>query len=160
MIDFTALEAISTAIIAAVAGFSTLVFQRKTMIDQWRSEFDSLHSDFWENENAAKVRRWIANELEYAKLEDVLTRRMSGPDISLNSVDAHDNAILEQLDQFLSVLLRVVSFGGTRMTKQQRQLFRTSFEFYWFSKLRDRTVLMDYIDHFWDGFLPQNGSVS
>ena len=151
------IEAYSTAVIAIVGIVSAFVFRRKTLLDQWRNEFDRLHADFWESGKAAIVRRWIANESEYAHLEEVLQRRLSG-DTDLNDLDSSDNKKLELLDHFLSVLLRVRYFGETRMSDSQRDLFNMSFENYWFEKIRNRDLLMEYIHDFWGGFLEEDST--
>lgn len=74
----------------------------------------------------------------------------------INDCNLEENAVLENIDYFCSILMRIEFFDRRRMTREQRVLWYVTFEKYWMTKIRERAELMAYIARFWpDVFLEE-----
>jgi hypothetical protein len=88
-----------------------LVTEKNARLERYASAVNSfrvLYDEFWKPD-VAVARKWIISGAEYsAVLLPVLKNRNS---TVLNELDEKQNAILETLDRFLSVLVRIKSFS-------------------------------------------------
>jgi hypothetical protein len=104
-----------------------LVTERNARLERYMAavaSFRILYEEFWKPE-AAIARKWIISADEYKVLRLVLENRNRK---ELNELDKDENAILETLDRFLSVLVRIKSFSVSKeldyIALSQRRLWR------------------------------------
>lgn len=126
----------------------TLEIERLQAENRWIETFRALYADFWKDDQIAIVRRWITNEQEYSKLAAVLSARIQSDS---NTLSPDENDMLEKIDRFCSVLVRIEYFGKTDMPKdRQRKLYELTYRFFWKGKVRQRQELLSYMNKFWD----------
>ena len=126
----------------------TLEIERLQAENRWIETFRALYADFWKDDQIAIVRRWITNEQEYSKLAAVLSARIQS---DFNTLSPDENDMLEKIDRFCSVLVRIEYFGKTDMPKdRQRKLYELTYRFFWKGKVRQRQELLSYMNKFWD----------
>lgn len=136
--------------LAAVAGWRTYhVVSKGTLRKSWMDSFHSVHDKFWENQEIADVRRWIAADEEYRDLESILSLRVNGGDANVLSPEA--NRKLEKVDKFCAVLQRIEFFKHANMERNTRILWHYSFSDFWMRKIDSREALRQYIKLYWKG---------
>ena len=98
-----------------------LFIQRRTVDAQWVDGFRQIYAEFWKDDTISEVRRWIVSNSEYESLRVVLVERAKTIE---NNLDTESNKILEKIDKFCALMLRVKSFEHRAMSDHQRQLFK------------------------------------
>lgn len=125
------ISGLSLAFGACAAWATVFVVNRRTLYMTWLDGFRTLYAEFWQNENMARVRTWICSDIEYGKLKDILTERLKTTD---NLLDAEANEMLEYVDQFCALLVRIEFFDKTMMTTDQRDLWHKTYGDFWINK--------------------------
>jgi hypothetical protein len=132
----------------AFAAWATLhYFHRRTLYNQWVDGFRVIYAEFWKDETISYIRRSIASDQEYKRLQEALGKRLAA---SNNDLGQEDNLILEDIDKFLAFMARVSSFNkSTKMDKWQKQLWQALYESYWLRKMYSRREMRIYIRTYW-----------
>lgn len=138
---------------------------RHIKMDAGLREMGNIHREFWTNTDCATVRAWIACDKAYeGEVQRTLAKR--GKEIDENRVTAHDltvddYAILDQLDLFFNLLLRIKSIDSdfTVHKKEYDRLYLS----YWIKAIKTRPELLKYAQKFYGDLiedeLPHIGSV-
>ena len=131
---------------AATAAWTTLlVYNRRTIEAAWIDSLRKLHAEFWNDDEMAKVRKWLSSESEYKKLEDILLRRLSADE---NNMSSEENDRLEDIDRFCALMSRIGYFGRRSHTWEQAQHYKFTLA-HWLVKMKSRKALIDYAARFW-----------
>lgn len=134
-------------VLTASAGWVTYFFyHRKTLNENWGTVFRALYAEYWNSDDMAKMRKCIASEEEYAQLEVILRKRLSSV---TNLMSSDENDVLEKVDKFCALMIRIISFGERDMDRQQRDLYDPLFT-YWTDAVIKRDALMKYIALYWE----------
>jgi hypothetical protein len=134
---------------AAAAWTTYWFFHRRTSAATWLDTFRKLYKEFWKSDEMAKMRKYLASEEEYAKLEAILTKRLAS---QLNTVSSEDNDVLDLVDRFCALMIRILSFGEVSTAPRQRALYQPVFN-YWVTTILGRKQLMAYIERYWSPLL-------
>lgn len=138
---FTA-SAVFTGILVAYRGFE---LNSKAHQDPWFITFRDLHKEFWGEENLECVRVWICSDQEYEKtLLPVLIER------KLGTVDAEKYEILEKLDKYCALMIRVCLIQEAEISDAQREIFMSLGYEAWIKKTLKRTEIYSYIKDHWE----------
>jgi hypothetical protein len=121
--------------------------------------FRVLYQEFWKEPEVSEIRRMIISTDEYEKkLKQILVERNKTG--AINNLCADQNKVLDQVDRFLSVLVRFRSFYVSEefnyIDKTQRKLLAKLIDKDYFIKDiigQRRSGLMKYIDDHWKGEL-------
>ncbi|MGO9846265.1 MAG: hypothetical protein ACLPKT_06585 [Methylocella sp.] len=133
--------------LGATAAWVTYAFYyRRTMNTAWLERYRTLYAEFWKDPRMGDVRTLISSEVEYEKVAKILGERLKTDKKRLN---ADDNRILEQIDYFCSVFMRIRFIDRGKMTREQRILWNTTFGNYWAKKIGERKELSAYINKYW-----------
>jgi hypothetical protein len=147
----TAISTICLILTAAAAWTTFFLYYRKTLDANWLDGFRRLYAEFWNDECAANVRRWLVSEEEYAELESILAKRLAS---DKNYLTVEENKRLDVIDRYCALMTRIVYFvrreGGRKQGKRnrRRELMDTIFMF-WIRKAHSRSKLADYIRAYW-----------
>ena len=148
-------------LIGAIVALSTLFkYHRNTVHDKWYEVRSDLYGVFWKGEGNAQVRYWISSDEGYEEIRDILKER--NKDRDSHRLDSDDYKILEQIDQFLSVLARFREFDTDHLAGTRGKLWTTFFGI-WIDKIRgdkvddgrgeeyetSRPELKEYIKEYW-----------
>ena len=133
--------------LAACAAWLTLwLVQKRTSHLSWLDSFHDLHKEFWD-ENNVTVRSWIISERSYiATFQPVLSDRLKSKE---NSLSTQANKILDDLDRFCSLLLRMELLNEIGMNSAQRKLWESIHGEYWINQINERQQLREYISKYW-----------
>jgi hypothetical protein len=116
---------------------------------QWIDDFRTLYAEFWKDADVSRVRRWIiSNKLYDQVLKPVLIKR------NQNSSDLNEDEgmVLDDVDKFIAVIIRLEALEETRMTRRQRALIqKLFFSRYWKTAAASRPELRTYISRDWAG---------
>jgi hypothetical protein len=144
------LGSILVAAIGVAVGIATVVLTRMQRNDAWFVTYEKLHDEFWKDPVMAKVRAQVANDHAYAPLKDVLERRKQRRSGSnAKDVTPQDYTMLEDLDKFLSQLLRMSFIPRTRPHKK---IWEALVRAYWLDVLSKRSELRWYVQEFYTHF--------
>lgn len=136
-----------SVLLGALATLSTLLFvnlrnvRREVLIEQM-----DIYSEFW-SDTHADTRRRIAVDAEYERLKEVLERRraLNG----MGGLDAAEYEILEALDRFLSIFVRIESLNAAAGRSITVSSHLARFRAYWLGQVRGRKALDRYIQSCW-----------
>lgn len=135
---------VATAVIAAITLFT---INKKQINDSWLDRFRNLYGEFWKDEDMAFGRKMIVNDENYRELELALKKRNEQ---STCAVSSQEYDLLEKIDRFCSVLVRIRTFGESKMNPMQRDLWsKLLYAKFWFDKIESRVELKKYIDKHW-----------
>jgi hypothetical protein len=137
---------ISALVAVCIAGLTLLMVHLRQQRTAWFDSFRALYAEFWHDDDIAEIRRCIVNEQSYAAMVKVLDRR-NGSDG--NALDRYDNALLEKIDRFCALMVRVNSLGEARAGKKERDLWYQLYGRFWFGKLQVRSELWAYLEKHW-----------
>jgi hypothetical protein len=140
------LSGIGLVITAFCASITLTVITLQQRRKQWIDDFRALYAEFWRDPDVSTVRRWIVSNKEYEGLRDILVRRNTTTE---NNLDAKDNAELDKVDKFCSIMIRVGTFEKRRMPKDYRLLLEKMFAEFWMNKVGPRDELKFYIKQHW-----------
>lgn len=142
-------------IVGAGVALSTFLFialknaRKEVLIEQM-----NIYSEFWSDKHA-ETRKRIAIDVEYKKLADVLSRRDSIGSMSGLSPDEYE--VLEALDQFLAVFVRIESLQASSRKNRGLGKHLDQFRGYWRDCVKTRTELANYIDSSWPALAKFDG---
>lgn len=147
------LSGIGMMLTAAAAWASFLLIHRHTLHRNWVDSFRVLYNEFWKDENIIKVRRMIANDVEYEKVEQILLERLKE---KRNLLTPEDNKVIDYIDGFCALLMKIEFFDRNHMTPEQRKLWERTYVTYWISKIKERDALVKYISEYWKDIVLQS----
>ena len=134
---------------AAGVGLATLIlYTLKQRHDNWLKAFGDIFERFWMDKEVADIRRCVTNDLEYSKIEEVLSKRNKA---ARNDLSEEENDIIEKIDRFCLTLMRVKYFGEIQTGTPQNKFWTRSFQEFWINKIKERQELANYIGRFWKG---------
>jgi hypothetical protein len=138
------LSGIGTIVIAVIASIISLQQYRK----QWFDDFRTVYAEFWNDKEATEVRRWISSRKQYDDvLKPVLVRRNQQKE---NNLEQEDNVILDKLDKFLSIMVRLQVAEKIGMPVRRRLLVtKLLFSKYWIAAINSRSELVTYVEENW-----------
>ena len=143
-LDQSAVAAIcsaATIALSALIALMALQHNRKNTQEPWMVTFRELHKEFWDDDDMTKVRTWICCDEAYRlTLLPVLNRRLSG------QVSRDEYLILDTLDKFLALMLRVVIIQSSKMSNEQKKIFKGLNYYWWLHQARNRTEIYKYIE--------------
>lgn len=136
-----------TALAALGLAYETLekVHLAKRRAD-WLESFRLLYREFWQDDTIAEVRLWMVNDRAYETPRAVLLRRQT---TVANTLDTYDNAVLEKLDRFCALMVRVNTLGALGENEEQQRLWFNLYGRFWLGKMRERDELQQYILRHW-----------
>ncbi len=127
--------------ISAIIAFLAFQLNRQNSQEPWVVTFRELHKEFWNDEDYAKVRAWLCCDEAYKKeLEPVLAKRLSG------QVSIEEYLVIEKLDKFFALMLRVVYMHSEGMNLEQQTLFKSLNYYWWLHKVKTRIEIKDYAE--------------
>lgn len=133
-------------LIGAAAAWTTYAFyHRRTIEDNWVSTFRALYAEFWNDKKMGVVRKYLSSEEEYGKLDVILTKRLA---VAENLLSSEENDILEILDRFCAMMVRILYFGRRKMRPHQAKLYDAVFG-YWKESIKKRKNVKAYIKKYW-----------
>ena len=145
------LGGVSLAAGAAATWVTYLFYHRKTVQAAWIESYRLLYAEFWKDEGIAKVRNLISNDIAYAAVEPILEKRLK---TDSNQLGNDENEMIELVDKFCALLIRIKFFESQWLTPTQRALWNETYRDYWITRVKKRKALRDYIDRFWPGLRP------
>ncbi|MCR6734315.1 MAG: hypothetical protein NVV83_09610 [Afipia sp.] len=101
---------------------------------QWLEGFQSLYKSFWDDDEIARTRKFLVNDVTYITLRDVLKKRLASTN---NNLTPEENDELEKIDRFCALMVRISFFANLSRNKEHRNLYRATFSF-WIDKLKQR----------------------
>lgn len=124
------------------------VAARKDSLARATKTFQILYTEIWVNSDVSYVRRCIYNDEEYKDIEHILEKRNL---VEHNNLTRQENNIIEKVDRFCSILVRVKSFAANEeMSDRQRRLWKKLLEDFWLTKIKDRrAAFYTYIRNHW-----------
>ncbi len=140
------LSGIGLIFTAGAAWTTYLFYYRKTTDTNWLDTFRKLYEEYWKSDEMARMRKYLASEDEYAKLEAILIKRLAD---ATNKLDTHENDILELVDRFCALMIRILSFGEVSTKPRQKSLYNPLFN-YWIVTIKKRRQLMLYLENCWE----------
>lgn len=140
------MSGVSLFFVAIAAWVTFFYVQRRTLYGQWVESFRQIYAEFWKDPEISKVRRWITSDDEYTVLRDVLRERLKN---EANTLSAQENEVIESLDKFLALILRVISFNKGKMNRDQRELWSALYENFWVRKIYSRPEIKEYVQKYW-----------
>jgi len=140
----------AVALCAAAAGtwVTYIFFHRKNMQATWIDSYRALYAEFWKEDNNAIVRNFITSDIAYAGVERILIKRLKSDN---NDLSDSENEVLERIDKFCALLVRIQFFESLKPTRKQRDLWNKTYGDFWIIKIRKREALREYIVKFWPG---------
>jgi hypothetical protein len=133
----------------AVATWVTYFFyHRKTVHAAWIESYRLLYAEFWKDKDIAIVRNLIANDVAYAAVEPILEERLK---TDSNQLSVEENEMIELIDRFCALLVRIKFFEGRGLSKTQQALWNETYRDYWIVHVKTRIALRKYMDRFWPG---------
>jgi hypothetical protein len=152
---FSALTALGSGVVAGLVYW----LQRKRDEEAWYKEFRELHREFWSDDESLRFsRRCISNDLAYDELRAVLEKRLDQGDKC--RLSEAEYKMLDDIDRFCSVLVRVKDINPGRLTEAQQRLWDRAYYVYWFNRIESgrRPELQRYINLVWpDVVAPYRG---
>jgi hypothetical protein len=142
------ISAVALCVAAAGTWVTYIFFHRKTMQVTWIDSYRTLYAEFWKEENNAIVRNLITSDIAYAGIERVLIKRLKSDN---NDLSDSENEVLERIDKFCALLVRIQFFESLKPSQKQRDLWNKTYGDFWIIKIRKREALRDYIVKFWPG---------
>jgi hypothetical protein len=136
----------------AVAAWLTLfIVNRRANRLTWVDGFRVLYAEFWREDTIADVRLWFASDVAYGKIAPIIEARLDSAD--KNTLNEDSNKVLEKIDQFCALLVRIELFSEVGLSKRQRKLWHAAFGQYWIRRINsgDREALRKYIIDYWPG---------
>lgn len=134
----TICSAAALATSAGVASFA-LHHSRRNSQEPWTITFRTLHQEFWNDPEMAKVRAWICNDEAYSRVRPAFEKRLVG------QVSYEDYAYLETFDRFCALMQRVITANFQPMSKAQHSTWSKLGYCYWLFQLKGRTALRAYV---------------
>lgn len=120
-------------------------YQIRQSENLWLDTFRTLHADFWNNQDMAIVRKWIACDEAYEEIRPILLNRLNHKQVSKEDYDK-----LEMIDKFGAFMVRATKIIPLKMTNEQLRTLHALHYDYWLQKcIKDRTELADYLREFW-----------
>ncbi|WP_148040318.1 hypothetical protein, partial [Marichromatium sp. AB31] len=95
----------------------------------WLRGLWDFQKDFWNDENAKKVRLWISCDESYKEIEDAISKRLKG------QASASDYEKLDCLDKFASLLIgyeKIAPKDSSRHSEVMRRIFHD----YWVKEIK------------------------
>jgi hypothetical protein len=132
--------------IAFAAWITLFVINRRALQMSWLDGFQKLYADFWDDEEIAIVRSWIASDIIYKGIESILIERLKTDN---NLLDSKSYSAIDKIDKFCSLLVRMNFFNETGMTSAQRNLWQATYGAFWINKIAEREALALYIRKYW-----------
>ncbi len=124
---------------------------REQRRDAWLRDFRELHKWFWEDEDMAEVRAWLANETSYQTVAPVLTARRDIDErrVAPTEISSEQYMVLEKLDKFCNILTSVQVLDPS--FKRHQGLWRRLFVEYWIEEIfsPDRAEIRWYVERFY-----------
>ncbi len=113
--------------------------------DDWLRTYNELHFTFWNNNEYAKVRQWLACDNSYKDIEDLIKRRVK----SRALIQSEEYAVLELIDRFYGYLIRVKIINPEFRTIE---IWDKLYFQYWFDEVinADRYYLWVYLETCYD----------
>lgn len=139
----SAISAIA-ALAAAVIAYFAYRFQVQTQEQEWYKNFNTLYAEFWNDPDMATVRSWIITSEGYSKIEPVIKNRLETQEVSTS-----DYKILEKIDKFCSLLIRISDITPKIADSKHRAMLRGLYFDYWIHKIQEREYLKRYVDNYW-----------
>ena len=134
---------------SAFIAFLALRFNRRNSQEPWLITFRELHKEFWNDKKLEQVRVWLCSDEAYnAELLPVLNCREEG------TVTAAQYPILETLDQFCALMLRVGYAPASATPKDQAFAYQKLGYDWWMYKAFLRTEIYTYIQAHWQMLVP------
>ena len=125
---------------------------------EWRKDFRELYQQFWDSTEMGEVRAWLACDEGYKIIEPVLQRRLNG------NTTLEDYAILEKLNRFSALLIRIINMNNLPASKEERVLWKELYFSFWLKKIHNRALLNAYMMECWPPLFEfeksQNASLS
>ncbi len=136
-------------LVAAIAAWATYFFyHRRTVQTAWIDSYRLLYAEFWKDEGIATVRNLITNDVEYTEAEKILRNRL---DTKSNNLSVDQNKVIESIDRFCALLIRIKFFESLRLTRKQRALWNETYRDFWIAQIRKREALRNYMYEYWPG---------
>lgn len=150
-LEQVAITAVCNAPIAAasvVVAFFALQLNARNTQEPWLVAFRELHKDFWSDADMARTRTWLCCTDAYEReLRPVLVKKLSSvPD----SVLASDYSLLEVLDKFCALMVRVVYIQESVMSTKQEMIFKRLGYHWWIHQACRRPEVSAYIQKNWE----------
>lgn len=131
---------------AGVTLATFLVISLKNARKEVLIEQMNIYSEFWSDKHA-ETRKRIAVDVEYADLKKILDRRKKIG--SMSGLNSYEYGILEELDQFLAVFVRIESLYASSRRHRGLGDHLEQFRKYWRESVQSRPELSDYICSAW-----------
>jgi len=120
--------------------------------ESWFRTFTEFHEAFWNDPVMSEVRCWIAYERAYLDLKPILHKRRDIEEgkLSPKTLSKREYEVIEKLDKFLNLVLRVDVVSSLLKSNYGQLLLRELFIDYWLKQsLREnRAELKWYVEHF------------
>ena len=126
----TICSAAALATSAGVASFA-LHHSRWNSQEPWTITFRTLHQEFSNDPEMAKVRAWICNYESYSRVRPAFEKRLVG------QVPYEDYAYLETFDRFCALMQRVVTANFQPMSEAQHSTWSKLGYRYWLFQLKN-----------------------
>lgn len=112
----------------------------------WLINLREFHRDFWNDEKIAQTRMWIRCDIAYrVELKPILDKRFISP----SKISIEEYKVLETLDRFCAIMLRVVNADKQPMTRIYRESWENFGYNWWLDEMRKRDEIHIYIKLFW-----------
>lgn len=110
------------------------------------TELMAIYNEFW-SDTYLNARRWIAIDVAYEELAQVLKARQAGA--SMGHLSNDEYAVLEELDRFLVIFVRIEHLMDSVGARSKRAKHIRDFVAYWRSMILARPELAGYVRKNW-----------
>lgn len=140
-------------LVSAVAASTSIVFasfnavhQSRTFQEPWLVTFREFQREFWNDPVIAQVRSWICCDEAYrTQLRDILAKRLKG------QVTTEEYEVLEKLDRFFALMLRIVYVQVRPVSDEQAKLITGLGYDWWLRSALERFEVSEYARKKWEG---------
>jgi hypothetical protein len=140
-------------VLAGIAAFAFFIaVQMHQRRDQWLGSFRGIYGEFWGDDHVAYARSIIVSSTCYNEiLRPILNKRNNNEE---NFLTLEENDILDKIDRFCAIMVRVTSFSSTLKKPDEFELWEKLFYDFWINKVEPREGLRTYIQNHWKELKP------
>lgn len=144
MDDFNGIVELLTLVSGAVIAFFLYRLDAASRKDNWVKTLRDFHQFFWTDDDLKDVRQWIANDMDYEDIRDVLRLRNEKKSVSSDKYNT-----LEKIDKFAALLLAYKRVMPRDLGHDD--LLKRLFDDYWLGSItkEKRPELREYICTFY-----------
>lgn len=145
-------DATSSLVVGAVgAAIAALLYglNKAQLRDAWMQAYRETNEAFWNDTDMLQVRAWLAHDAEYKKISPLLQCRCESTESMCVSRD--ELVVLDTLDKFLNLMVRVVAIDQTLRSEHGQNQWRSLFFGFWIAKCTSdsRLELRNYIARYY-----------